>query len=203
MYTWSKLFAKKDNRPAGTIGRYYNMNPSINWSAFIPIQNKPIKYLEIGVADGIHVIHISQSYCQHPESKIYCVDPWQDYDEYPEYKGEQHVAWKTFNTNIAKYNLQYKCIVNRGFSDKIVPTFEDIFFDIIFVDGNHETEFVYKDGCIAFEKVKSGGFIVFDDYLPFWSQTMVGIDRFLEEYKDKIEILHKGNFFPQVIVRKL
>lgn len=179
------------------------MNPSINWSAFIPIENKPIKYLEIGVADGIHVIHISESYCQHPESKIYCVDPWQDYDEYPEYKGQQGVAWKTFNTNIAKYNLQYKCILNRGFSDKIVPTFEDIFFDIIFVDGNHETEFVYKDGCMAFEKVKSGGYIVFDDYSFLWAQTILGIDKFLEEYKDKIEILHKGNFFPQVIVRKL
>jgi Methyltransferase domain len=86
---------------------------------------------------------------------------------------------------------------------KIVPGFEDNFFDIIFVDGNHETEFVYKDGCIAFEKVKSGGYIVFDDYLPYWSQTMVGIDNFLEEYKDKIDILHKGILFSQVILRKL
>lgn len=203
MYPWSKLFQKKDNRPEGTIGRYYNMNPSNTWSAFIPIENKSINYLEIGVADGIHVIHISQSYCQHPESKIYCVDPWQDYDEYPEYKGKQHVSWKTFNTNISKYKLQHKCVVNRGFSDKTVPTFEDTFFDIIFVDGNHETEFVYKDGCMAFEKVKSGGYIVFDDYSISWSQTMVGIDRFLEEYKDKLKIIHKAIYFPQVIIYKL
>jgi len=203
MYPWSKLFQKKDNRPSGTIGRYYNMNPSINWLAFIPIENKSIKYLEIGVADGIHLIHISESYCKHPDSKMYCVDPWQDYDEYPEYKKQQDVAWKTFNTNIAKYKIQNKCIVNRGFSDKIVPTFEDNFFDIIFVDGNHETEFVYKDGYMAFEKVKSGGFIVFDDYTIFWPQTVVGIDRFLEQYKDKIDILHKGTIFSQVILRKL
>lgn len=199
---WEKPF-KNDNRPIGTVGRYYNLNPSVNWSKYIPIENKPIKYLEIGVADGIHVIHISQSYCQHPESKIYCVDPWQDYDEYPEYKGVQDVAWKSFNTNIQTYNLQDKCVINRGFSDKIVPTFDDIFFDIIFVDGNHETEFVYKDGCMAFEKVKSGGYIVFDDYVRRWSQTMAGIDKFLEEYKDKLKILHRGNFFQQVIAYKL
>ena len=203
MYPWSKLFTKKDNRPEGTVGRYYNMNPSVNWSKFISIQNKPIKYLEIGVADGIHVIHISESYCKHPDSKIYCVDPWQDYDEYPEYKGQQDLAWKTFNTNIAKYNIQDKCVINRGFSDNVVPTFENNFFDIIYVDGNHETEFVYKDGCIAFEKVKSGGFIVFDDYHITWLQTVAGIDRFLEDYKDKIKILHKGILFPQVIVCKL
>ena len=203
MYPWSKLFQKKDNRPPGTIGRYYHMNPSVIWSAFIPIENKPLNYLEIGVADGIHLIHISQGYCKHPGSKMYCVDPWQDYDEYPEYKGQQYIAWKTFNKNIANYNIRNKCIVNRGFSDKIVPTFEDNFFDIVYVDGNHETEFVYKDGCMAFEKVKSGGFIVFDDYGKFWPQTIVGIDKFLQEYKDKIEILHKGTLFLQVIVRKL
>jgi hypothetical protein len=200
---WKKLFSKKDNRPEGTIGRYYNMNPSVNWSKFIPIENKPIKYLEIGVADGIHVIEISQSYCKHADSKMYCVDPWQDYDEYPEYKGKQDLAWETFNKNISSYNIVDKCLINRGFSQDIVPTFEDNFFDIIFVDGNHETEFVYKDGCMAFEKVKSGGFIVFDDYLSFWSQTMIGIDKFLEEYKDKIKILHKATLFTQVILRKL
>jgi len=203
MYPWSKLFTKKDNRPPGTIGRYFDLNPSVNWSKFIPIQNKPIKYLEIGVADGIHVIHISQSYCKHPQSKIYCVDPWQDYDEYPEYKGQQDIAWETFNKNISRYNLRDKCIINRGFSEDIVPTFHDNFFDIIYVDGNHETEFVYKDGCMAFEKVKSGGYIVFDDYLLSWYQTMIGIDRFLEEYKDKLTILYRGTLFSQVIVCKL
>ena len=199
---WEKPFIK-DNRPAGTIGRYYRLNPSVNWSKYIPIEDKPIKYLEIGVADGIHVIHISQSYCQHPESKIYCVDPWQDYDDYPEYKGKQGLAWRTFNTNIRTYNIQDKCLINRGFSDKIVPRFEDNFFDIIFVDGNHETEYVYKDGCMAFEKVKSGGYIVFDDYSYFWSQTMTGINKFLDEYSNKIKIFHKGTYFQQVIVRKL
>jgi hypothetical protein len=203
MYPWSKLFTKKDNRPEGTVGRYYNMNPSVNWSKFIPIQNKPIKYLEIGVADGIHVIHISESYCKHPDSKIYCVDPWEDYDEYPEYKDQQDLAWEIFNKNIRTYQLQDKCLINRGLSEKIVPTFEDNFFDIIFVDGNHETEFVYKDGCMAFEKVKSGGFIVFDDYNTSWIQTVFGINKFLEDYKDNIDILHRGNLFPQVIVAKV
>jgi len=117
--SWQKLF-KKDNRPEETVGRYFNMNPSVNWSKIIPIQDIPIKYLEIGVADGIHVVHISQSYCKHPDSKIYCVDPWQDYEEYSEYKGQQNVAWEMFNTNIRTYKLQDKCIMNRGFSKKIV-----------------------------------------------------------------------------------
>jgi hypothetical protein len=56
---------------------------------------------------------------------------------------------------------------------------------------------------MAFEKVKSGGYIVFDDYSVYWYQTKDGIDRFLEEYKDKLTILHRGTLFSQVILRKL
>jgi len=201
--SWEKPFLKYD-RPERAIGRYYNMNPSVRWLNFIPLDdNKPIKYLEIGVADGIHVIHISKSYCKHPQSKIYCVDPWEDYDDYPEYKGLQDVAWKTFNTNISAYNLHDKCIIKKGFSQDIVPTFENNFFDIIYVDGNHETEFVYKDGCMAFEKVKKGGFIVFDDYILAWPQTILGINKFLEEYKNKIKIIRIDIKFQQVIISKL
>jgi len=35
-----------------------------------------------------------------------------------------------------------------------------------------------------------------------WEQTIKGIEMFLEEYKDKIQVLMKGNFY-QVIIQKL
>ena len=199
-FAWSKTY-KKDGRPTGFEGRYYNRNAGINWSQFIPIENRPINYLEIGVADGGNAIHIANSYCKHPGSKIYCVDPWFDYDEYPEYKGVQDLAWSTFNKNIRNSGSFHKFIVNRGLSDSIVPTFQDEFFDIAFVDGNHETEYVYRDGVNAFNKVKSGGYIVFDDYSKPWPQTVAGINQFLEEYKDKINVLMLG-LFNQAIIKK-
>jgi len=184
-------------------GRYYNQNPGVNWSPFIPFFNGPINYLEIGVSDGGNAIHIANSYCKNNESKIYCVDPWMDYDEYPEYKGVQEKGWLTFNKNIQKSGNFEKFVVKRGLSENIVPTFQDNFFDLIFVDGNHETKYVYADGKMAFDKVKSGGYIVFDDYINAWSQTMKGIDMFLDEYASKIKILSKNNYFFQVIVQKL
>jgi predicted O-methyltransferase YrrM len=184
-------------------GRYYYKNPGVNWSPFIPFFNGPINYLEIGVSDGGNAIHISNSYCNDPNSKIYCVDPWMDYDEYPEYKGQQQKGWLTFNKNIQKSGNFEKFIVKRGLSEDIVPTFENDFFDLIFVDGNHETKYVYEDGKMAFDKVKSGGYIVFDDYYYTWSQTMKGIDMFLDEYASKIKILSKNNDFWQVIIQKL
>lgn len=185
------------------IGRFYNIDSSKSWSTFIPIPNGPIKYLEIGCADGGNAIMISNSYCSHPDSKIYCVDPWFDYDDYPEYKGVQEEGWKNFNINIRNSGSFEKFIINRGLSDDIVPTFEDNFFDIIFVDGNHETEYVYCDGVMSFQKVKSGGYILFDDYNNNWPQTVAGIEKFLQEYSDRIKILVKPSNWHQVIIQKL
>jgi len=181
--------------------KYFRENPGIKWSQYIPIEDKPIQYLEIGVNRGINVVDIAKSYCKHPNSKIHCVDPWIDYDEYPEYKGQQDVLFSIFNAAIRGY--EDKCVIHRGFSDDIVPTFEDNFFDIIFVDGNHETEYVYRDGCMSFEKVKPGGYIIFDDYINDWSQTIKGVDKFLTEYSDKIQIIARPNSVGQVIVKKI
>lgn len=200
-FAWSRK-SKSDGRPAGFEGRYYNKNPGVNWANYIPIQDKPITYLEIGCADGGNAIHIANSYCKHPESRIYCVDPWMDYDEYPEYKGQQNIGWETFNKNIRNSGHFSKFIVNRGFSDDVVPKFQDEFFDLIFVDGNHETEYVYRDGVMALQKVKTGGYIVFDDYSQTWLQTVKGIEMFLDDYKDEIEVVMKGHF-EQAIVKKL
>lgn len=199
---WSRKFKKPDGRPVGFHGRYYNKNPGINWPSYIPIEDKPISYLEIGCADGGNAIHIANSYCKHSQSKLYCVDPWMDYEEYPEYKGHQEVGWRTFNKNIQSSGHLSKFIVKRGFSDDIVPQFEDNFFDLIFVDGNHETEYVYRDGVMSLQKVKPGGYIVFDDYSLVWPQTMKGINLFLEENKDDIKVIMKGDF-EQAIIKKL
>jgi len=189
-------------KPPNFIGRIF-MNPEKVWSKYIPKPNYPIKYLEIGCADGGNAIIVSKSYCSHPESKIYCVDPWMDYSEYFEYKGEQETAWNTFNANIRNSGNISKFVIRRGLSDNIVPTFEDNFFDIIFVDGNHDTEYVYRDGVMSFQKVKSGGYIIFDDYSPNWLQTVSGVNMFLSEYGEKIRFISPRTTYNQCIIQKL
>lgn len=190
----------------GFEGRFYGKFPENNWQKHIPIPNGPINYLEIGVLDGANVILVSKSYAKHPDSRIYCVDPWMDYDEYPEYKHEQQVGYNRFLSNVTRLTDTNKFVIKRGLSDDIVPTFENNFFDIIFVDGNHETEYVYRDGIMALQKVKVGGYIVFDDYwlnANIWPQTKVGIDRFIAEFKDKLDIIYNGeSTFGQIIVRR-
>lgn len=190
----------------GFEGRFFNKLPYKNWAPHIPIPNGPIDYLEIGVADGGNAILVSKSYAKHPSSRVYCVDPWMDYEEYPEYKGRQELGYNTFLSNIQKLADTSKFIIKRGLSDEIVPTFSDNFFDIIFVDGNHETEYVYRDGIMALQKVKVGGYIVFDDYwldANIWPQTKLGIDKFIAEFKRKITVVYDGKLtFGQIIIRR-
>ena len=179
-------------------------DPSKEWVAYIPKPSGPINYLEIGCADGGNAIIISKSYAHHPESKLYCVDPWMDYDEYPEYKGDQELAWKVFNQNIETCADVSKVIIHRGFSDNIVPTFPNDFFDLIFVDGNHETEYVYRDGLMSLDKVKIGGYIVFDDYCDYWPQTVAGIDKFVKEAGSRIKIAGNLRYvINQLIVQRI
>ena len=78
----------------------------------------------------------------------------------------------------------------------------DDFFDIIYIDGNHEPEYVLEDAVLSFRKLKKGGIMIFDDY--GWGGkdlTQRGIDAFLSGYHKKIKKLRLEQ--SQMFVKKL
>ncbi len=56
-------------------------------------------------------------------------------------------------------------LLHRESSEAALSSFEDGYFDWVYIDGNHEYEFVRRDLELAFAKVRAGGFITGDDYL--------------------------------------
>jgi hypothetical protein len=56
---------------------------------------------------------------------------------------------------------------------------------------------------MSFEKVKRGGFLIFDDYTGQWPQTIVGIDKFLADYKDRLSAPKLSPNYGQLFVQKL
>jgi len=176
-----------------------NWFPIINKEYY---ENKPIKYLEIGTSHGSNIIYVSKTYGAHPESKLYCIDPWIDYKDYPEYKNNQKNIYNIFLKNITNSGEKDKIIINRRFSNKEIVKLEDNFFDIIYIDGNHEPEYVLEDAVLSFRKLKVGGIMIFDDY--GWGGpdlTKKGIDGFLSGYHKKIELLNI-NHNAQTFIRK-
>lgn len=159
--------------------------------------NKPINYLEIGTFYGANLISVGLTYCLHENSKLYCIDPWEDYDEYYEYKNQQPHIYNTFIENIKNSGIQDKIIINRGYSNKEIHKFDDNFFDIIYIDGNHEAEYVLEDAISSFRKLKVNGIMIFDDY----DYVKKSIDVFLSIYNKRIQNLN--NFNDQYFIKKI
>ena len=155
-----------------------------NWFDIIPLMNRPINYLEIGVHYGANLLSVCDNYAKHPDSKVYGIDPWEDYSEYSEYKEKQKSIYDEAVKNIGD-NPKINLI--RGYSHSEVIKFEDEFFDMIYIDGNHEPEYVLEDAVLSFRKLKKGGYLIFDDYGWGGSDSItLGIDGFLDVYKKRI-----------------
>lgn len=189
----------------------YRLNPNFeggcyrlatNWFPFrAPDSSRPIKYAEIGAFYGANIVSVAETYGAHPDSTLVAIDPWVDYDDYPEYKGEQPKTYETFVRNMEACGLTDKVTVKRGYSHEVLPTLEDNSFDIIYIDGNHEPEYVLEDAVLSFRKLKVGGLLIFDDY--GWGgpdMTMRGIDGFIMGYHKRLALL--GERDSQVFLEK-
>ena len=189
----------------------YTLNPNFkgvayrlanNWFPYVtPDPNKPIRYAEVGAFYGANMVSVAETYGLHPESTLIAIDPWTDYVDYPEYKGEQMTIYNAFTQNMEDCGLKERVSVMRGYSHEVLPTLEDDSFDIIYIDGNHEPEYVLEDAVLAFRKLKVGGRLIFDDY--GWGGpdlTKRGIDGFLNGYRKRIIVL--GQRESQVFVQK-
>jgi predicted O-methyltransferase YrrM len=175
-----------------------------NWFSKVNVNNyndKPINYLEIGTFYGANILSVAKTYGLHNDSKLYCIDPWEDYEDYSEYKNQQESIYNKFMNNVENSGDKSKIIINRGYSNNEIPKLQDDFFDIIYIDGNHEPEYVLEDAVLSFRKLKKNGIMIFDDY--GWGGpdlTQKGIDGFLSGYHKRITIL--GEVQSQVFIRK-
>lgn len=184
-------------------GVYYRL--ANNWFRYVNVENfknRSINYLEIGTFYGGNLISVANSYGSHSDSKLYCVDPWEDYDDYDEYKNKQTSIYESFIKNVENSGVKDKISINRGYSNNEILKFDDDFFDLIYIDGNHEPEYVLEDAVLSFRKLKKNGIMIFDDY--GWGGpdlTKRGIDGFINGYHKRIKVL--GGLNSQIFVEKL
>ena len=155
-----------------------------NWIPHIQLPDNP-RYCEIGVFYGANLLRFAELF---PTAQIVGIDPWLDYDQYPEYKGKISSVYDDFCANLeASTTVRSNQItICKGFSHDVLPTFEDSSFDIIFIDGNHETEFVTIDAELAYRKVKPGGYIIFDDI--DWETVRKAYNMFLITHNNVIPV---------------
>lgn len=186
--------------PLGFKGNVYNM--SFKWKEIINPTNEPIKVLEIGAYHGANVCCLTKTHAIHSDSEIHCVDPWGDYEQYPEYKDQQRTNYSKFIHNISQLHPTdlNKIHLHRVKSEEAWSRFADGMFDIIYIDGNHERNYVFEDALMSLKKVKKNGWIVFDDAHD--KQVMEAIQIFMLLYKDSFHP-HVLSNNGQVFIKKL
>ena len=121
---------------------------------------------EIGTLDGWHALDIMEALSI---KKLYLIDPYKAYEDYAESVGNPRKAQKALNERmrvakkvLKKYRDKVRFI--RKFSEDAVDMFKDNSIDFVYIDGNHQYEFVKKDIELYLPKVKKGGWIGGDDY---------------------------------------
>jgi len=64
-------------------------------------------------------------------------------------------------------------------------------FDIIFIDGNHDKKYVLEDAVLCFKKLKLGGWMIFDDMQC--KEVSDAVHAFLTIYSQYFEVFKIDN----------
>ena len=146
--------------------------------------------LEIGVDRGDNAVYILSIL---PIKKLYLVDPYLEYKEFKNNTGWENLTQEKFDAYFK--TAQKKAGYFKGKAEFIRKMSEDAADDIpdnldfVYLDGNHEYEFVKRDIELYFPKIKRGGVLGGDNFDPIFP----GVPRAVLEFTDKYHLkIHGG-----------
>ena len=150
--------------------------------------------LDIGVYKGRSFFPQALAHKQFSGGIVYAVDPWtsdeaREYDNVLLYEKINDFIDQTNFDSIyqdvvrqrEQLNLQNHSQILRTRSDKAIDFFQEnnIYFDLIHIDGNHDTNIVNKDVDLYLKLLSKNGFIVLDDIS--WDSIKPAYERLLNQ----------------------
>lgn len=134
----------------------------------IPLADKQIKCLQIGAYTGDATKWMVDNILKNPHSFLVDVDTWEGSDEPVHHNFDWKDVYRTYTDKNAKAIYDGIVVPMQMTSDKYFADMRDKeVFDFIYVDGDHTAFSVFRDGSNAYDKLKVGGILAFDDYT--WS----------------------------------
>ena len=150
------------------------------------------RILEIGCYEGLSSVYFADTLLNDPNSTLTCVDPFLSIDNNDHLKYLENGEEKNFDHNISICKNTKKIKINKVTSDKFFET-NDKTYNLIYIDGCHETDFITRDMENSFKVLEFDGIMWMDDYGGGDGiQIKNAMNSFLEEHKGKYEIIHKG-----------
>lgn len=130
------------------------------------IHDKPsLVGIEIGVCGGDHAISLMENL---NIAKLYCIDPYDLYDDYEE--GKKHYGKSQLNLKATEKfakerlsNYKEKIVWIKKPSDIAISDIEEK-VDFVYIDGNHSFDYVCRDIANYFPLIKDGGVLGGHDF---------------------------------------
>lgn len=141
-----------------------------------------LSFLEIGSAEGSSAIGIIQTVLTDPSSKVTCVDKWDAAFSNGFFADDFE---SNFDANIEQYKNQI--IKVKSDSATWLINNKNKRFDFIYIDGDHEYSGCKMDITLSWEMLKSGCWMVVDDY-TFGGVTQA-TDEFTISTNDIVEMI--------------
>ena len=150
---------------------------------FTYAQNPPLKYLvgaEVGVFKGTNAQMILNGFLN--IEKLVLVDPWLPYE------GGYELDDKGFDNVYREVKDLFKADkrveIIRDFSVNAAKKFDDAYFDFVYLDDNHEYEFVLNGLEAWYPKLKQYGVMCGDDFgHPSGRGVVKAVSEFAHKYK--------------------
>jgi predicted O-methyltransferase YrrM len=159
----------------------------------------PVRALEIGAFDGVSANLMLDLLFPHPDSTVHCIDPYLADPTTPQVSVEtKDVFLRNCITGKHENSIQ----LYEGRSLEVLAWminepdhFES--YDFIYVDGSHLAPFVLQDAVLAWNLLKRGGIMIFDDYGLKYDSLGVSppkeaIDAFLKVYGKYVHIFESA-----------
>ena len=140
------------------------------------------KGYKVGAEIGVAGARYSECLCQViPGLKLYCVDTWQ---RYPGNRRGGLQKQHDDNYELAQKRLApFDATLIKKFSMDAVKDFADGSLDFVYIDANHDFDFVMEDIINWAKKVKKGGMVSGHDYYQFHHSGVVeAVDAYVKTH---------------------
>lgn len=128
-------------------------------------------------------------------AEFHLIDVWQEREEY---EAADHYYEKSMDYYYrkvkARFSQHQNVQIHRKESQQALKTFQDNYFDWVYVDGDHAYQGVKGDLELCLKKVKPGGLICGDDYVlgRWWGDGVVrAVNELIQN--GKVEVIRIEN----------
>ena len=179
----------------------YNIKPMIEFVHDMNMKERKLIGVEIGTFRGVNA-HAILSFL--PMETLYLIDPYLQYEEYSEAWIPNHMQ-SDFNDDydmakkrLKKYKNKIRFIKMKADEAITISCLIPDNLDFVYVDGNHDYEYVKRDLELYYPKLRTGGVIGGDNF----EVEFQGVPRAVLEFIDAKDLRLYGSDKDWWVIKK-